>query len=531
MAFDPFSIGLTVLGGIFGSRSSSKAAKANEAAQREALELQKWMFEQTRKDYAPWLQAGVPALNEMMRMTGIGGIAPIAQTANPTAPGTGGTGAPDTANPNTGASNAGGVFAGGSNVPGGPTLNRQMQGGSGNPLSPTIGEYLMGSRPSAHQSAVRDFQNIRPQAMTVNSPLGGNLFSGPNNAQDAVLRQMAPAVAHGGLVSVDGAQPSRTDINTNLGTIMGNRPRAVRSGAGFRAGVMDPSSINAIDGPYMSPIMQAAVQRHAEQAAITPRATGGPVQPGGMYTMAEFEPEMLTTPQGSTMVTQPTLMQATQQGYVTPGPIGQSLAQSAAPQTTGLPSWVQGQNSISAPIYGGGMMNLDITGLQGAAANTGGSTNPQAPQPVYSSQTAQSPPPPVNVTTTPQLQNNPYSFMSDDPSYGFRFQEGQRALERSAAARGGLLSGGTGRRLARYGQDYASTEYMNRFNRLSTIAGMGQTMTANMGQIGFGYGGNMGNIIGGIGASRASGYLGQGSALGGSLQNLAFLRALQGGGG
>ena len=133
--------------------------------------------------------------------------------------------------------------------------------------------------------------------------------------------------------------------------------------------------------------------------------------------------------------------------------------------------------------------------------------------------------PAIGVTTTPQLQQNPYSFMSDDPSYGFRFQEGQRALESSAAARGGLLSGGTAKRLNRYGQDYASNEFMNRFNRLSTISGMGQTMTQGMGQLGQGYGGQMGNIIGGMGQSRASGYLGQGSAMGQSLQNLAFLNA------
>jgi hypothetical protein len=76
-----------------------------------------------------------------------------------------------------------------------------------------------------------------------------------------------------------------------------------------------------------------------------------------------------------------------------------------------------------------------------------------------------------------------------------------------------------------------SQEYMNRFNRLASIAGMGQVMTTNSSQLGMGYGGNMANLIGGMGASRASGYLGQGSAMSGSLQNLAFLSALQGGGG
>lgn len=303
------------------------------------------------------------------------------------------------------------------------------------------------------------------------------------------------------------------DLNTPLGTIMGNRQMSpngtvvsgmgtYRGSAGNVVGTISPDALPSDPGIYIPPAMRAAQQRYQEQAAVTQRATGGPIQPGQNYLMGELEPEMLTTPQGSTMINQPTLMQATQPGYVTPGPIGQSLAQTV--QTGGS---------------GGAMQPM---------AGTNPTPNPQTTQPMpQAPQTV----PPIEVTTTPQLQADPYSFMSDDPSYGFRFQEGQRALERSAAARGGLLSGGTGRKLTRYGQDYASTEYMNRFNRLASIAGMGQAMTSGMGQLGYGYSGNMGNIIGGIGASQASGYLGQGSAMGGSLQNLAFLNARYGGGG
>lgn len=55
-----------------------------------------------------------------------------------------------------------------------------------------------------------------------------------------------------------------------------------------------------------------------------------------------------------------------------------------------------------------------------------------------------------------------------DPGYGFRLKEGLKALESSAAARGGLLSGGTGKALQRYGQDMASQEFGNAFNRSLT---------------------------------------------------------------
>jgi hypothetical protein len=54
---------------------------------------------------------------------------------------------------------------------------------------------------------------------------------------------------------------------------------------------------------------------------------------------------------------------------------------------------------------------------------------------------------------------------ANDPGYKFRLQQGQQALENSAAARGGLLSTGTGKQLQEYGQGYASNEYGNVYNR------------------------------------------------------------------
>jgi hypothetical protein len=51
------------------------------------------------------------------------------------------------------------------------------------------------------------------------------------------------------------------------------------------------------------------------------------------------------------------------------------------------------------------------------------------------------------------------------PGLQARYQMGLQGLERGAAAKGSLLSGGTQKALARYGQDYASGEYQNLFNR------------------------------------------------------------------
>lgn len=52
-----------------------------------------------------------------------------------------------------------------------------------------------------------------------------------------------------------------------------------------------------------------------------------------------------------------------------------------------------------------------------------------------------------------------------DPGYQFRLDEGRKAIEASAAAKGGLMSGGFARGLTRYAQDYASNEYQNAYGR------------------------------------------------------------------
>jgi hypothetical protein len=111
-----------------------------------------------------------------------------------------------------------------------------------------------------------------------------------------------------------------------------------------------------------------------------------------------------------------------------------------------------------------------------------------------------------------------------DPGYGFRQSEGLKALERSAAARGNLLSGSTLKGVQRFGQDLASQEYQNAFNRyqversaklnpLQSLMGSGQSatnvMTAAAGQAGQNQAANLYNA----GQARASGYVGQANAL------------------
>lgn len=54
-----------------------------------------------------------------------------------------------------------------------------------------------------------------------------------------------------------------------------------------------------------------------------------------------------------------------------------------------------------------------------------------------------------------------------DPGYQFRMDEGAKAVEGTAAARGGMLSGAAMKAMERYGQGFASTEYGNAYNRFT----------------------------------------------------------------
>jgi hypothetical protein len=129
-----------------------------------------------------------------------------------------------------------------------------------------------------------------------------------------------------------------------------------------------------------------------------------------------------------------------------------------------------------------------------------------------------------------------------DPGYAFRMSEGMKALESSAAARGGLLSGSTLKGTQRFGQDLASQEYQNAFNRfqanrasqgqeygnafnrfqaeragtlnpLQSLAGVGQSTANTIGNMGMNYANQVGELYQGGANARASGYVGGANAL------------------
>jgi hypothetical protein len=122
-----------------------------------------------------------------------------------------------------------------------------------------------------------------------------------------------------------------------------------------------------------------------------------------------------------------------------------------------------------------------------------------------------------------------------DPGYAFRLSEGQKALDRQAAARGGLISGSALKAAQRFGQEMGSQEFGNAYNRALTgyntgvasenqlynrqagLAGIGQTATNLVGQAGQNYATSAGNLMTGAGAAQAAGQVGMANAFTGGL--------------
>lgn len=112
------------------------------------------------------------------------------------------------------------------------------------------------------------------------------------------------------------------------------------------------------------------------------------------------------------------------------------------------------------------------------------------------------------------------SGFTQSPGYQFRMQEGQKAIERAAAAAGGFGSGSNLKDLTRFGQGVASQEYGDYVSRLLGLQQVGAQATAQSAQTALGMQGLRSSLLG-----QQAGYLGQQGAVAGALgSNLAGLR-------
>src|SRR5262245_33438866 len=120
--------------------------------------------------------------------------------------------------------------------------------------------------------------------------------------------------------------------------------------------------------------------------------------------------------------------------------------------------------------------------------------------------------------------------LQQSPGYQFRLGEGVKALEKSAAAKGTLLTGGTLKGLQRYAQDFASNAYGNRLAQLTGLANLdlgaqqqrygqllgvsqlGLNAAGQQGVLGSQYAGLAGSLLGGQAANVSDLLTGRGNA-------------------
>jgi len=101
------------------------------------------------------------------------------------------------------------------------------------------------------------------------------------------------------------------------------------------------------------------------------------------------------------------------------------------------------------------------------------------------------------------LMRGDMSSFREDPGYQFRQQQGLQSLDRSAAARGRLFSGGHSADLLKYNQGLASQEYDSFYNRLMGLSNQGLGTAQYLGGLGQNYAQNWGNAQGAFGDARA----------------------------
>ncbi len=137
-----------------------------------------------------------------------------------------------------------------------------------------------------------------------------------------------------------------------------------------------------------------------------------------------------------------------------------------------------------------------------------------------------------------ELNSGNFSSFHESPDYQFALQQGQQGLDRGAAARGGLYSGGHTADTIKFGQGMANQQYGTFYSRLSDLATGGNATAGALGAAGMGMASNIGNAYQNTANARASSYAQQadtwgqfGAGLGGLANNYYQRNSAQNGGG
>jgi hypothetical protein len=172
-------------------------------------------------------------------------------------------------------------------------------------------------------------------------------------------------------------------------------------------------------------------------------------------------------------------------------------------------------------IKGKNPLGCDGTAAPGATACCRRADDPSQTDPMYP-RTA------IRVTAEFGSLTKPFDveefYNYGDPGYAFQLQQGNQALQNSAAAGSGALSGAALKDLIGYNQQFAGSAYNDAFNRYQTQQGniysrlmgvsqLGQNSASGVGTQGVALAGNAGQAISNAGAAYGAGIVGAGNSL------------------
>lgn len=188
---------------------------------------------------------------------------------------------------------------------------------------------------------------------------------------------------------------------------------------------------------------------------------------------------------------------------------------------TGGPLATPGDQVLS-PRDGEVQQQIGKTQVYDAAGNpVGGSGNPTQPTVPGTNNTN----PAVTSTPSAPTGSDRYGGFEAFPGYQFRLDEGQRAIEGSAAARGGVMSGKNLKDLTEFAQGTASSEFGRYLEGLRSLAGQQLTGSSAGADAAMSTGRTQGANIVSAGNARASAYQQGGAASAAQYQNLGNIGA------
>ncbi len=496
------SAGGSLLSGILGSSAATNAANAQAAAAEQgaglnyqatqnALDLQQREWQAAQSELAPYLNAGYGALSQLLSGMGIPqttyAAVPTAAASSPVATG----GVPLSSLSTTAMVNQPAPKKNIGNVLGGSVAGLGMFGGA-NPL-----QVPAASGEQSFEAAADNLLHlakagyITPQQAT--SGMQQLLTSGQNYiSQQGLGSAGSKAIANmnkviGDVMSTAG---SLKGITPQTGTLSDMSKLFVQPGTNGWYGTSLNNALNLTD-QILSSYNNAGTMQ--------------PTAPAGTQTI---------TP--SSDVRTASLNAAPSQGIST----GQANANAA----------------INVPL------------VNGAAAQS------VAPNPTNTNGA-------LNATSLNEQWATPFTpptaaEAAATPGYQFALSQGEQAIQRSAAAQGNLLTGGTAKDLNNYAQGMADTNYQqafnnylqqyqqkynifnnnqtNLYNKLASIAGMGQTTAGQLSSAGSNYANSAANVgmaganavanqYNNAAAAMGSGYVGAANAWGNTAQSLGNL--------